>query len=324
MTLHPLQRQACLFPDIDHMEEERLKAAQREQQAVYNASMIKPQRPRRTRANIARIRDAIHETLSKENPMTVRQVFYRLVSQGVIDKTENEYTNTVVRLLVDMRLQGDVPFGWIADNTRWLRKPKSYSSAERALQNCAETYRRSLWDNQNVYVEVWTEKDAMAGVLWEETKKWDVPLMVSRGFASLSFLYSAAENIVDVGKPAFLYYFGDHDPSGVRIDRTIKERLGQFAPDAEITFERVAVLPRQIEELNLPTRPTKKSGTHGKGFKGRSVEVDAIPSRTLRDMACDCIERHIDRRHLKALKETERLEREQLRQVAAAFGETVD
>jgi hypothetical protein len=222
--------------------------------AAYRARPIK----RRTKAEIDQIREALDDTLRGDHPMTVWQVFYRVVSQGVIAKTENEYKNAVGRLLVSMRRSGQIPFSWIADNTRWMRKPRTYSSLEAALENTAQTYRRSLWDNQDVYVEVWTEKDALAGVVLEETRPWDVPLMVSKGFSSVTYLYEAAQTIAEQGKPAYLYYFGDHDPSGVHIDRVIEKRLREFAPDAEIHFKRVAVTKDQIAQFELPTRPTKK------------------------------------------------------------------
>jgi hypothetical protein len=82
--------------------------------------------------------------LERENPMTDRQLFYRLVSAGTIAKTESEYKQTVVRLLGQMRLAGILPFDWIADNTRWMRKPRTYSSMEQMLRNCAKTYRRAV------------------------------------------------------------------------------------------------------------------------------------------------------------------------------------
>ena len=276
---------------------------------VYKASTINR---RRTSAEMETVREALYDLLAASNPMTVRQVFYRMTSAGHIDKTENEYNNTVVRLLVQMRRAGDIPFGWISDNTRWMRKPRTFSSAEDALRLTAETYRRALWDNQPVYVEVWTEKDALAGVLIEETRPWDVPLMVSRGFSSVSFLYEAAETIEDQGKPAYLYYFGDHDPSGVHIDRNIERQLREMAPGAEIHFERVAVLPWQIVAWNLPTRPTKRTDGRAKNFKGESVEVDAVDPQVLRSLVATCIERHVDRHAYDVLKAAEESERELL------------
>ncbi len=203
---------------------------------VYRSSSIKRRR-RRTKAEIEAIRGAIYEVVAEDYPMTVRQVFYRLVSLGTIDKTEAEYNSTVIRLLSQMRLAEELPFGWIADNTRWMRKPHTYSGLKQVLRETARFYRRALWDDQPVYVEVWLEKDALAGVLYEETAAYDVPLMVSRGYASLSYLYTAAEAISEQDKPAFLYYFGDFDPSGVDIPRNIERRLREFAPDADIHFD---------------------------------------------------------------------------------------
>jgi hypothetical protein len=275
---------------------------------------------RRTKADIERLKAAIYETVREDKPMTVRQVFYRLVSAGVIDKTENEYKNSVGRLLVAMRREKELPFAWIADNTRWMRKPTTHSCLDDALELTARTYRRALWDDQDAYVEIWTEKDALAGVLYEETKLWDVPLMVSRGFASISYLYEAAEVISDKDKPAFLYYLGDRDPSGVHIDRVIEQRLRELAPYAEIHFQRVAVRPEQISQWDLPTRPTKRTDSRCKSFEGQSVEVDAIPPRQLREIVRQCIEQHVDRAQLEVTRDIEKGEKDLLRALIAALG----
>jgi hypothetical protein len=285
---------------------------------AYAPSPIK--RARRTKEEMSAIRCSIYELLVDDNPMTVRQVFYRMVSAGVVGKTEAEYKQTVCRLLTEMRLAGEIPFGWIADNTRWQRKPTTYTSMESALRRTAEAYRRSVWDNQGVYVEVWLEKDALAGVLLEETAPWDVPLMVTRGYPSISYLKEAAEMIEYQEKPTYIYYFGDHDPSGRDIPRNVEERLREFAPGAELQFDTVAVTPEQIERLDLPTRPTKKSDSRSKGFEGESVEVDAIPPRTLRQIARQCITGHVDDGAYEQMMAAEREEREVLTTIAGAYG----
>ncbi len=274
---------------------------------------------RRTRAEVGVVRDAIYLVLRDEHPMTVRQVFYRLVSLGVIRKSEGEYKSTVCRLLGDMRRAQDIPFGWIADNTRWQRKPITYNSMEDALRHTAATYRRSMWADLPAYVEVWLEKDALAGVLMEETQQWDVPLMVTRGYPSLSYVYEAAEMIRSIGKPTYLYYFGDYDPSGLDIPRTVEAGIREFAPSAELHFERVAVNADQIINWRLPTRPTKKTDSRSKGFVGESVEVDAIPSKQLRTLARMCIERHMDSVKLERLMEVERQERRTLRAITDIY-----
>ena len=275
---------------------------------------------RRSKEEIEAIECALFDLLADENPMTVRQIFYRMVSLGAIDKTEAEYKGTICRLLARMRKQGVLPFGWIADNTRWMRKPQSHTGMEAALMRCAETYRRDLWAELPAYVEIWLEKDALAGVLYEETHSWDVPLMVTRGYPSLSYLYEAAEAISARDKPAFLYYFGDYDPSGVDIPRTVERSLREYAPEAEIYFERMAVSPLQIEAWGLPTRPTKKTDSRSKNFEGESVEVDAIPPQTLRELVRECVVQHIDADVFTRLEKIEAAERETLMRVVEVMG----
>src|SRR5262245_57118714 len=118
-------------------------------------------RTRRTRNGIGEIKQAILDLLEQDRPMTVRQVFYRLVSRGAIGKTEAEYKGTVCRLLTGMRRAGEIPYGYVADNTRWMRKPTTHESMQDALAATAQFYRRDLWQDQNAYVEVWLEKDAL-------------------------------------------------------------------------------------------------------------------------------------------------------------------
>lgn len=140
-----------------------------------------PRPTRRTKAEIDIIKAAIHSTLEAEHPATLRGLFYALVSRGVVPKTEAAYKSTVMRLAGEMRRTGELPYGWLADNTRMMRKPTSFDSIKDALRRTAVLYRRNLWSDADAYVEVWTEKDAISGVLYEVTSAWDVPLMVTPG-----------------------------------------------------------------------------------------------------------------------------------------------
>ena len=240
------------------------------------------------------IRAGIYEIVAGGHPMTVRQVFYQLSNRGLIDKTEAEYKQTVIRLLGTMRLDGDLPFAWIADNSRWMRKPDTHSSLKNMLDITASAYRRALWDDQHVYVEIWLEKEALSGVVYPVTSKWDVPLMVTRGYPSLTFLHDAGDILGCEDREVYLYYFGDWDPSGLDIARNVQERLEEFSNNADINFERIAVTPEQVHQWSLPTRPTKKTDSRSRSFEGASVELDAIPPHELRGLVDECIVRHID------------------------------
>ncbi len=263
------------------------------------------------------LREAIYNALAADNPMTCRQCFYALTVTGMIEKTEPIYKGTVIRLLTQMRRNGVIPYAWISDNTRWMRKPQTYRGLGEMLRQTARFYRRNLWADADCYVEVWCEKDALAGVIMEETETYDVPLMVSKGFSSDTYLQSAAEAIQAEDKPAHIFQFGDHDPSGILIAQQVEKGLRRHAPNAEIHFERVAVTPSQIEQWSLPSRPTKRKGNnHAKGFEGDSVELDAIAAQQLRTLVRDCIERHVDLHQLDVLKVAEQSERQFLQRWA--------
>jgi hypothetical protein len=276
----------------------------------YQASPIKRHsRHRATKAEVEERRNLLLAIIYGGKPMTVRQVFYQATVRGLVEKAESGYAKVQTDLTV-MRRAGDLPYDWLADNTRWQRRPRTFSSVEEALKETAKFYRKSLWDDADAYVEIWLEKDALSGVIYPITSMYDVPLMVARGHASLSFLYSAAEYINELDVPAYIYHLGDFDPSGVNAGEKIEETLRELAPDAEIYFERIAVTPEQIERWDLPTRPTKASDTRAKGFGNISVELDAIEPNRLRQIVRRAIEQHLPRHQFEVLKAAEESERE--------------
>jgi hypothetical protein len=275
--------------------------------AVYETSHIK--RHRSTKAEVEARREALLAIIDDGRPMTVRQVFYQATVRGLFEKVESSYGRVQVDL-VKMRRDGSLPYDWLADNTRWQRKPRTFDSVEDALRATAAFYRKSLWTTAAAYVEIWLEKDALAGVIYPVTSMYDVPLMVARGYASLSFLYSAAEYINTLTVPVYIYHLGDYDPSGVNAGEKIEETLRELAPNADIVFERIAVTPGQISYLDLPTRPTKKSDTRSKGFGDISVELDAIDPNVLREIVREAIERHLPADQFEILKAAEQSERE--------------
>jgi hypothetical protein len=287
------------------------KVGARAPAADYVASPIK--RTRATKAAVEARRVALYNIVADMQPMTVRQVFYQATVQGIVEKTEAGYTKVQIDLVL-MRKSGELPYEWLADNTRWQRKPKSFDGIEAALKHTAAFYRKDLWASADCYVEVWLEKDALAGVVLPITAQYDVPLMVARGYASLSFLHNAAEYINELDVPTYIYHLGDFDPSGVNAGEKIEETLRDLAPDADIHFERIAVEPWQIEQRDLPTRPTKNSDTRSKNFGSISVELDAIAPDTLRDIVAEAIERHLPQHQLEILRTSEQSEREILRQ----------
>jgi hypothetical protein len=266
--------------------------------------------------------DAINEIVNNEDEaITIRHLFYRLVGLGVIEKTESAYTSLCSHLS-KWRRSGEVAWDSFADSTRWHLRTETFDSVENALENTAECYRKNLWAEQSAYVEIWGEKDAISGILFREADTFGVPVFTCRGFASLSALYSAANTFrrqIENGKEVFIYYFGDHDPSGLAIDRAVVESLRDDFK-VNIQLVRAAVTPEQIRQYDLPTRPVKKSDTRAGGWRGGCVEVDTMTPAILKGIVRDCIERHIDPRQWEQAQATEAAEKETLREYASSFG----
>lgn len=277
---------------------------------VYEASQVK--RVRRGKAALATIDDAIVAAVAAEQPVTLRGVYYRVVSMGVVDKTDAGY-QLVGRQLLKLRRAGRVPYSAITDGTRLVRKPASWSTVEEMLETAALSYRRALWQDQDVELIVLSEKDAISGTIYPVTAKWDVELGIVRGYSSETFVYSIAETVArnsDNYKTTYLYQLGDHDPSGLDAWRDFTEKVQRFAPDADVRFERLAVTPEQILQYQLPTRPTKRSDSRARNFVGGSVEVDAIPPTLLRSIVEEAIVQHIDAEAFHLTQIAERSERD--------------
>lgn len=245
--------------------------------------------------------------------MTIRGLFYLMVTAKMICKTEDE-CKSLSKVTGDMREAGELEWEWIVDNTRMVRRPTSYSSFSRAIDGLAAFYESDPWLQQDHRVEVWCEKSTLNGLVLPITEKWHVPFMASGGFASKTFVHEAAKATAESGKPTYVYMLGDHDPSGERNELNLEERLRRYAPDAEIHYEKIGILPKHIthdvrgseREEPLPTRPTKTEGNaHARGEReaywseNESVEVDALPPDELEHIVEAAILRHYD--HFKAM-----------------------
>jgi hypothetical protein len=181
--------------------------------ASYKACSI---RERRAKDEIEAIRDEICAILKADNPQTVRQCFYQLVARGTIEKTEKEYQGTVIRLLGEMRLAGRIPWSWIIDESRRTIELQTFDNIHDALEHTAKFYRRSALRDCDVYIEIWSEKEALSGIIWDEAGDYAVPVVVSKGMPSLTQVYGSFLNIkraARAGKNSFIYQFGDHDPT---------------------------------------------------------------------------------------------------------------
>jgi hypothetical protein len=306
--------------------------------AVYGASTAKR---RSTKAELDALHVAICTAVWAESPITLRGVFYRVVSAGAVEKTELGYRQ-VGRELLKLRREGVIDYDDITDGTRWTFRPHTWSGVDAALRDAASSYRRALWTDSPEEVQVYSEKDAITSVIQPVTDEWDVPLGIVRGYSSETFCWQVAQSIRAAGErgkhTVRIYQLGDHDPSGLDAWRSFTHKvLGFLSDDLDvggieedgsdtlaplwggdlwIEFRRLAVTPWQITEYSLPTRPTKASDSRSSSFEGRSVEVDALPPTALRQIVEHAITRHLDTEGLRLTLEAEKSEKEILTRIA--------
>ena len=253
------------------------------------------------------------ELLAREQPDTVRGVMYQVVSAGWLPDTSAVSYGRIQRLLTALRRKRIIPFEWIVDNVRETIKPSSWSGLADFADTVAEAYRKDFWAGLDDYVEVIVEKDTVAGRVEPVTREYDVSLHPLRGYSSVSFAWSIAQRWAEIEKPIFIYYIGDHDPSGRDIERSIQAELKQYS-GREFTWERIAVNPADFQTFNIiPLAPKKKDRRYAAfhdEFGDDCAEVEAIPASALRDRLRACIKGHIPADRWARLQEIEAQEKQ--------------
>lgn len=241
--------------------------------------------------------------------LTVRQIYYRLVASQVISNSTGSY-RSVVQALVDGRRDGAISYTDIEDRTRSIHVPKgqeeytassTFNAYYGHLKNLDRKYDIPRWWGQPNKVMVLVEKQALASLFEQVTDRCGVDLVVCRGYPSLTLLYEVSERLLDADERTenvLLLYFGDFDPSGADIERSVGDSLeGDFDVDFEI--ERVAITMDQIQQYNIPPAPAKTTDSRYEKFVADTgvawqIELDAIEPKQLQDIIEDAVEQRFD------------------------------
>lgn len=267
--------------------------------------------------NIVKVVD---EFQSEGYRMTLRQLYYQLVSRDIIPNIQSEYAKLGI-LLTEARLFGLIDWDFIEDRIRVPKKAGDWNDINDIVKQAIRQYRRDRWEGQEYYVEVWVEKDALSGVLEPITRKYHVTLMVNRGYSSASAMHDASlrfKEKEDEGKKTILLYLGDHDPSGMDMVRDIQERMEIFQSDVEV--KRIALNMDQIERFNPPPNPAKITDPRAKKyiaeFGQTSWELDALSPKDLNELLDNEILELLDVDEFNKICRMEQYERQELRKVA--------
>lgn len=286
------------------------------QDGIYHASPIR--RRRATSAEMEARAEFLIAYATTHGPVTVRQLFYAATVADVpgIDKTEAGYAKVQTQVLA-LRRAGRLDYDDIADSTRWMRRPDTFDDLHDALRQTARFYRKSLWSGAEAEVEIWLEKNALAGVVYPVADDFDVPLMVTSGYTSETFAYQAVDRLRGTGRRLVIHSLYDFDRSGKDAEASLREKVERFGAefDVSVEFHPLALTAGQIGAMNLPTRPPKAGTAADRRWPHTyAAELDAIPPDTLRDMVREAIERHLPADEYQRLKRIEAAERRTLMQ----------
>lgn len=232
--------------------------------------------------------------------LTLRQLYYRFVSKGFIANKQSEY-DRLGAIISSARLAGLIDWDAIEDRTRFLRTTPAWATPTAIVDACASQYKENLWATQDIYPEVWIEKDALVGVVERPCNEFRVPYFACRGYASQSAQYEAGKRIERQrlsGKTPIILHFGDHDPSGIDMTRDNEDRLSMFAKMG-VEVKRIALNMDQIEEYDPPPNPAKESdsrfGVYRERFGDDSWELDALEPSVIDQLIRDEFEQLIDK-----------------------------
>lgn len=248
----------------------------------------------------------VNSYLAQNIKLTNRQLYYQLVSAGIIPNADEIYKR-ICKFLTDGRYAGLVDWDAIEDRGRVPEKHAEWKSIKDLVRSAVYSYRLPRWSDQEYYAELYVEKQAMESVLKPIADKFHIFFGYNKGYSSASSMYDLAKRLkdkIDEGKRAVVLYLGDHDSSGLDMIRDIRERIEEFLTMGEdytepnFKVEQLALNMDQIKAYNPPPNPAKMSDPRAKWYVAKygrvSWELDALKPDVLIKIAEDGIMRYMD------------------------------
>jgi len=270
---------------------------------------------------VAHANKIIAEYVAQGYQLTLRQLYYQFVARDLISNKQSEYKRLGC-IINDARLAGLISWRAIEDRTRNLQKNSHWESPSEIVKACAKQFQIDKWANQEYRVEVWIEKDALAGVIENVCRRNDVSYFSCRGYTSQSEMWSAGQRLneyIQDGQTPIIIHLGDHDPSGIDMSRDIQERLTLFCGE-EIEVNRIALNMDQVRKYNPPPNPAKLTDARAQGYikkhGNNSWELDALDPKTLDELIENTILQYKNESDWQTLVDAEDAHKQTLKDVA--------
>ena len=250
-------------------------------------------------ARLALVDEILAEYKSQGYDLTLRQLYYQLVSRDYIENSAKSYKR-LGNLINDARLAGLVDWNQIVDRSRSAALNEHWETPESIIRSAAYSFAINKWKEQPNHIEVMVEKDALSGVLWPVCSDLDIHFTANKGYPSASLLYRMSKRIISqarAGKDIIVLHLGDHDPSGIDMTRDLVDRL-QLLTGQAMNVERLALNMDQVEQYDPPENPAKITDSRYEAYVyeygDASWELDALEPRVLEELVTTFVTRHRD------------------------------
>jgi hypothetical protein len=265
--------------------------------------------------------EACQKVLSREWPVTIRQLFYRMIGMEGITNDSKSY-KLISRVITKARRDQRCAREWICDRTRPTYEPNVWSNPRDYAEAVKRGYRRDYWQSQPYHLEIWSEKDTITGSIEDLANELGLTVRVARGFNSETRVYEIAKILADTGKRNVVLFLGDHDASGRDIERDWKKRLLQNG-SGPFNLRRLAIHPEDIKKFDLPPQRVKFTDSRALKFIDKygqqCVELDALPPTELRRRIRESVEGLLDRRAWDRAIEVEKVELQNIIETVGAW-----
>lgn len=227
--------------------------------------------------------------------LTSRQLYYELVSQGIIPNKQNEYVK-LIRLLENGRMMGLIDWNAINDSKQTNGYITFFGCAQTAILHAADNFKMNRQAGQSTYIEVWTENESLFSLLYKITQFYNINLEANQDCTSYPVIYNACRRIRQTYEPCTILYLGDLDTSRPNTALNIRERFKEFGLDVDV--QKIGLTIEQVLARNLPLNPAKikkpRAKTYNEKFESVSWELDALKPYDLESLLKENIESVID------------------------------
>ena len=232
--------------------------------------------------------------------LIVRQIHYQFVARGWQANTSARY-GALVYAITNGRDAGLIDWDAIEDRSRAIQRVSTWRNPEQILAAAAASYREDLWATQPRHIEIWVEKDSLAGMFDAVHRDYRVPIYPHRGGDSTTNIRAAGVRLaekIELGAEPLILLFNDHDPAGWTMRRDIPERL-EFYARQPIEVRVLGLTMEQVRRLQPPSNFAKEKDPNHEAYirefgTEECWELDALPPDLFDQLARGVIEAELD------------------------------